>query len=32
MHSEEDAEFAKTAIVALNLAMAVKFAGKLTGK
>lgn len=31
VHSEEDAEFAKAAVVALNLAMAVKFAGELTG-
>ena len=31
-HSEEDAEFAKAAIlVALNLAMAVEFASELTG-
>lgn len=30
-HSEEDAEFAKAAILALNLAMAVKFASELTG-
>lgn len=32
VHSEEDAEFAKAAIVALNLALAVKFAGELTGE
>lgn len=31
VHSEEDAEFAKAAITALNLALAVKFAGELTG-
>ena len=30
-HSEEDAEFAKAAILALNLAMAVRFASELTG-
>lgn len=31
VHSEEDAEFAKAAVTALNLALAVKFAGELTG-
>ena len=31
VHSEEDAEFAKAAVTSLNLAMAVKFAGELTG-
>lgn len=30
-HSEEDAKFADTAITALNLVMAAKFAGELTG-